>query len=158
MKTMAGVYWDKERTKPVNTRAALKWVLQNTDIHTSVPDIGNLTQLEQDLGTMSDPGLTDDEMRDLFSPSDGNISGVFCQQCGECMVQCPYGFDIPAIMRSYMYAFGYNNLAQARIAIGETGLKTVPCYNCKTCSVKCKMGFNVREKITNICSITGFKS
>jgi predicted aldo/keto reductase-like oxidoreductase len=25
MKTMAGAYWDKERTRPINTRAALKF-------------------------------------------------------------------------------------------------------------------------------------
>ncbi len=54
MKTMAGAYWDKERTMPINTRAALKWVLKNENIHTSVPDCGDFNQLNQDLEIMSD--------------------------------------------------------------------------------------------------------
>ncbi len=36
MKTMAGAYWDREKTKPINGVAALKWVLQNENIHTTV--------------------------------------------------------------------------------------------------------------------------
>ncbi len=38
MKTMAGVFWDKERTRPINTKASLKWVLKNENIHTTVPE------------------------------------------------------------------------------------------------------------------------
>ena len=37
MKTMAGVYLDKERTQKINVKAALKWVLQNPNVHTAIP-------------------------------------------------------------------------------------------------------------------------
>jgi len=61
MKTMAGAYWDKERTRPINSGAALKWVLRNENIHTSVPDCGDFSQLNQNLELMSDIRLTEQD-------------------------------------------------------------------------------------------------
>ncbi len=38
MKTQAGVYWDKDTKKEmINPKAALKWALQNENIHTAIP-------------------------------------------------------------------------------------------------------------------------
>src|SRR4030042_1618946 len=38
MKTLAGGgFLDRERTKPMNTSAAIKWVLSNPDVHTTIP-------------------------------------------------------------------------------------------------------------------------
>jgi predicted aldo/keto reductase-like oxidoreductase len=153
MKTMAGAFWDKERTKPINSRAALKWVLQNENIHTSVPDCGDFSQLNQDLEIMSDTGLTEQELKDLIPPSGALISGLYCQQCGECLSQCPSGMDIPCIMRSYMYAFGHHNFAHAKYTIASTGLRSNPCSSCTTCNVSCKMGFDIKKKITDISGI-----
>jgi predicted aldo/keto reductase-like oxidoreductase len=150
MKTMAGAYWDKERTRPINSRAALKWVLRNENIHTSVPDCGDFNQLNQNLGLMSDIKLTEQELKDLIPPSEGLISGLYCQQCGECLPQCPYGVDIPTLMRGYMYAFGHHNFAQAKITLTNAGLKGVQCSGCETCRVRCKMGFDIRKKILDI--------
>ncbi|MCK7535177.1 MAG: hypothetical protein MZV63_31430 [Marinilabiliales bacterium] len=42
-------------------------------------------------------------------------TGLFCQQCGQCLRGCRDGRQHPrAIMRSCMYAYGYGNLRQAR--------------------------------------------
>jgi aryl-alcohol dehydrogenase-like predicted oxidoreductase len=42
MKTLAGGgYLDRERTKPMNTTAALKWVLSNPDVHSIIPGMTN---------------------------------------------------------------------------------------------------------------------
>ncbi len=153
MKTMAGAFWDKERTKPINTRAALKWVLRNENIHTTVPDCTTYEQLSQDLGIMSDLKLTEDEMKDLEPPPEEPVSGLYCQQCGECLNQCPYELDIPALMRSYMYAFGHHNLPHAQYTLAAAGLKSNPCSGCTTCNVKCKMGFDIRKKIHDISRI-----
>jgi predicted aldo/keto reductase-like oxidoreductase len=150
MKTMAGAYWDKERTRPINSRAALKWVLRNENIHTSVPDCGDFNQLNQNLGLMSDIKLTEQELKDLIPPSEGLISGLYCQQCGECLPQCPYGVDIPTLMRGYMYAYGYNNPAHAKYTLRSVSFESVPCSACATCNVSCKMGFDIRKKILDI--------
>ncbi len=150
MKTMAGVYWDKEKTEPINTKAALKWVLQNENIHTTVPDCSSYDQLNQDLAIMSDLELTEEEKRDLETPSEKLSSGIYCQQCNRCIPQCPENLDIPTIMRSYMYAYGHRNLAHAQNTLSSSGLSSVPCNTCNDCTVKCQMGFDIRTKILDI--------
>lgn len=150
MKTMAGVYWDKERTKPINPTAALKWVLQNENVHTTVPDCSTYDQLDQDLAIMASMELTEQEKQDLKPPSEDLSSGLYCQQCSKCISQCPETMDIPTIMRSYMYAYGYKNLELAHKTLRSTGLHSFPCNGCSRCIVKCPMGFDVRSKILDI--------
>jgi len=150
MKTMAGTYWDKERTKPINTKAALKWVLQNENIHTTVPGCTTYDQLYQNLAIMEDLELTDEEKLDLKSPSEELSSGLYCQQCNRCIQQCPEGIDIPTIMRSYMYAYGYRDLEIAQKTLRSSRLRSVPCTNCNYCKINCKMGFDIKTKILDI--------
>jgi predicted aldo/keto reductase-like oxidoreductase len=150
MKTMAGAFWDKERTKPINATAALKWVLKNENVHTTVPDCSTYDQLNQDLAVMANPELTEEEKQDLKPPSEELSSGLYCQQCNQCISQCPESIDIPTIMRSYMYAYGYKNLDFALETLCSTGLRSFPCSDCSDCNVKCLMGFDVRSKILDI--------
>ncbi len=150
MKTMAGAYWDREKTKPINGVAALKWVIQNENIHTTVPDCSNYDQLNLDLAIMANPELTDKEKKDLEPPSEDVSSGLYCQQCSKCIPQCPDQIDIPTFMRSYMYAYGYNNLEHARRTLCSTGIHSIPCRDCTRCTVQCQMGFDVRSKILDI--------
>jgi predicted aldo/keto reductase-like oxidoreductase len=150
MKTMAGVYWDKERTKPINATAALKWVLQNKNVHTTVPDCSTYEQLDHDLAIMASMELTEKEKLDLEPPSEDISSGLYCQQCNKCISQCPEALDIPTIMRSYMYAYGYKNLEFAYKTLCSTGLQSFPCKACKGCIVNCPTGFDVRAKILDI--------
>ncbi len=150
MKTMAGAFWDKERTKPINATAALKWVLKNENVHTTVPDCSTYDQLNQDLAVMANPELTEEEKQDLKPPSEELSSGLYCQQCNKCISQCPESIDIPTIMRSYMYAYGYKNLDFAQETLCSTGLRSFPCNDCSDCKVKCLMGFDVRSKILDI--------
>lgn len=153
MKTMAGAFWDKERIKPINTRAALKWVLQNKNIHTAVPDCSDFDQLAQNIEIMSDIELTGTEIKDLVPPAGELTSSIFCQQCGECLCQCPHGVDIPTLMRSYMYAYGHQNLPHAQSTLTSIGLTKNPCLECATCNIQCSMGFDIRKKIRDISRI-----
>jgi predicted aldo/keto reductase-like oxidoreductase len=150
MKTMAGVYWDKEKTQPINGVAALKWALNNEFIHTAVPDCTNFDQLDLDLAIMANPELTEEEKEDLKPPSEELSSGLYCQQCSKCIPQCPEQIDIPTIMRSYMYAYGYSNLEHAKKTLCSTGIESFPCTDCSNCSVRCQMGFDVKTKILDI--------
>jgi len=154
MKTMAGAYWDKSGTKPINTRAALKWVLQNKYVDTCVPDCKDFIQVNKNFEIMSDIKLTEEELNDLVPPSDKLSSGLYCQQCGECLRGCPYGVDIPTLMRSYMYAFGYHNLNDAGMTINSAGYNSNPCINCSVCKTSCRKGFDIREKIFEIFNVS----
>jgi predicted aldo/keto reductase-like oxidoreductase len=150
MKTMAGVYWDKERTKPINTKASLKWVLQNPDIHTTVPGFTSFDQLQQNIEIMKNISMSKEEMNDLKITEGDTAFGIYCQQCAKCVGQCKAGVDIPTLMRSYMYAYGYRNMKQAKHAIELSGVNGNPCNDCRTCRVSCAMRFDVKGKIEDI--------
>jgi len=81
MKTMAGAYWDNEGASPINTRAALKWVLQNENIHTIMRSYmyafghHNLPYAKL---TMANAGFKENP----------------CLGCTTCNVICKMGFNI----------------------------------------------------------------
>jgi len=150
MKPMAGSYWDREKKQPINGKAALKWVLQDPNVTTSVPGITSVDQIEADMSIMADPALTPQELADLKLTSEPNPEGLFCAQCGSCQEQCPSAGDIPTLMRSYMYAYGYRDLGKARGALDQTSADDLACGNCAACRVNCTMGFNVKERAMDI--------
>ncbi len=153
MKTQAGVYWDREKKNMINMKAALKWALQDENIHTAIPSFRNVNQLYEALSVMENLALTPQEKADLKLNKSGSPTGLFCSQCEECLPQCPAGLDIPTLMRSYMYAYGYNSLAKARETIDYIDLKNIPCVNCESCNVTCSSGFDVKEKVIDITRI-----
>jgi len=151
MKTQAGVYWDKERQNPINMKAALKWALQNKNIHTAIPGFTTFDQMNTDLEVMRDLKMTDQEMMDLKLKE--KVAGLYCRQCDSCTGQCSKGVDIPTLMRSYMYAFGYRNLLQAKDTLAEMDLQNLPCRDCTSCEASCAVGFDIREKALEIAKI-----
>lgn len=153
MKTQAGVYWDKERKHQINMKAALKWVLKNENIHTAVPGFSTFEQMNLDLSVMEDLTLTPTEKADLKLGQESRFTGLYCRQCGKCLSQCRKNLDIPLLMRSYMYAYGYRNLALAAQTLEGLRLPGFPCQDCGTCHVQCTMEFNVRNKIFDIARI-----
>jgi predicted aldo/keto reductase-like oxidoreductase len=153
MKTQAGVYWDRERQHPINMKAALKWALRNENVHTAIPGFTTFEQMELDLSVMEDLALTPAEELDLKADEQMGLRGLFCDQCGECRAHCPRGVDVPTLMRSYMYAYGYRNLAVAKETFESSGTTEVPCAACDRCAVRCRMGFDVRERAIDIARI-----
>jgi predicted aldo/keto reductase-like oxidoreductase len=151
MKTQAGVYWDRnDKTSTINMKAALKWALQDENIHTAIPSFKNVDQLSEAISVMENLALTPQEKADLKLDQGDSATGLFCSQCNECVPQRPAGLDIPTLMRSYMYAYGYGSPAKARETLDHTDLKGVPCSNCESCSVVCASGFDVKLKVTDI--------
>jgi predicted aldo/keto reductase-like oxidoreductase len=153
MKTQAGVYWDRERRNQINMKAALKWALQNKNIHTAIPGFTTFDQMNLDLSVMEDLTLTPKEKQDLKLGKQLSFNSLYCQQCGKCLAQCSKNLDIPTLMRSYMYAYGYKNPALARETVDSLDLSALPCKNCNTCGIQCTMGFNIRDKILDITRI-----
>lgn len=157
MKTQAGVYWDKERKEPINMKAALKWALQNPNIHTSIPGFNTFDQFETDLSVMEHLPLTAQEKKDLRLDQKSQkqalnqaAQGLYCQQCGTCVAQCGKIKEIPTLMRSYMYAYGYKKPAQAHETLHPLDLTGIACTKCPSCSVHCPMGFDVKDKIMDV--------
>jgi predicted aldo/keto reductase-like oxidoreductase len=146
MKTMAGAYWDKERTKPVNASAALKWSLQDENMHTIVPGFTTFDQLNQNIQLMQNLTLSAEEKSALVAYQ--RQGDIYCQQCGKCTRQCKNALDIPTMMRSYMYAYGYKNLHHAQQTLQLSGSNA--CNSCESCMVQCPMGFDIKSKVADI--------
>ena len=148
MKTQAGAFLDRERTKPVNHRAAIKWALSDTNVHTAIPGFKNIEEMEMYLSVMSDLELTPDEEADLARAQ--LEDGLYCQECGRCGPQCPHGTQIQSYMRAFMYAYGYGNPGKAKRTISEVATGDPPCRRCTSCNVSCTMGFDVKARILDV--------
>jgi predicted aldo/keto reductase-like oxidoreductase len=148
MKTQGGVFWDKEKTDPINMKAALKFALQDTNLHTAIPGFTTFDQLQLDLTVMEDLTLTEQEYADLRL--DEKTGGLYCQACGQCLPQCPRQLPIPDVMRSYMYAYGYGNLEKAHSLITSLDLGDNPCGGCSSCNVTCAKRFDVKGRVQDI--------
>lgn len=150
MKTLAGGgFLDREKTKPINTNAAIKWVLSNPDIHTTIPGMTQFDQLDKNVKLLADITLTEQEKKDILIA--GNQPGLFCSGCEKCIPACPLKLSVPDLMRAYMYAYGYSNPSQAYSLLNELGYGSDPCKNCTgACSVKCSRSFDIQQKIADI--------
>jgi predicted aldo/keto reductase-like oxidoreductase len=146
MKTMAGGFLDKERTQKVNTRAALKWALQNPNIHTAIPGFTSFDQLEESLDSAMNLKMNREEKKYLSMA----YSSLYCQGCRICEGQCPKHLPIPEMMRAYMYNYGYKSPALAKDVIDELALAGDVCGDCSACTVKCTAGFQVAQKVRDI--------
>jgi len=148
MKTMAGGFLDRERQKPVNATAALKWALQNTHIHTIISGFTTFDQLDESLSVMNDPELNENEKKDIILAQ--SLPGLYCTGCENCLSQCKKNLPVPDIMRAYMYTYGYRELEKAHELLTALDLTKNPCKDCNSCSVVCTKGFDIAEKIKDV--------
>jgi len=149
MKTTAGAFRDKSGPA-LNTDAAIKWALQNKNISSVVSGMTSVDQLQKNLSMIQNLKMSDQEMKDLNLAGLVGSPTLYCQQCRQCVPQCPHHLEIPTIMRSYMYAYGYKNAEQAYYTLADAGLSEKVCDKCEVCNVKCASGFDVKAKIADI--------
>jgi len=145
---MAGLRGFKEGEKAINPRACLKWVLQDPNVHATVPAFDTFDDMNVDLSVMDDLSLTDPEKEDLKRAA--STAGLYCQGCGQCEKQCLAKLPIPDLMRAYMYTYGYRNLGLAQETILSLALPRRICEDCGSCPVKCSIGFDVPGKIRDV--------
>lgn len=152
MKTITGESWmvHNKQVAASNPKAALKWVLQNENIHTAVPGFTSFDQLETNLSIMGDLALTPEEKAYLKLARINHKDSLFCQGCGTCLKQCTKAPDIPTMMRCYMYAYGYRDLPAAVRNIKSIKDNRIACADCSSCVVKCPMGYDIKEKALDI--------
>jgi uncharacterized protein len=148
MKTTAGAAREKSGP-PININAALKWVLKNENITSIVSGMSTFDELQNNLALIKNLKMTDQELKDLNIAELLNEPGLYCMQCRKCLSDCPHNLDIPTMMRSYMYAYGYKNIKQAWQTMADVEYAK-ECLNCSACNVKCTSGFNIKEKIADI--------
>ncbi len=149
MKTQGGSQAKKEYgVNEIDHQAALKWVLNDENVCTAIPGMTAFDQLDANFQIMNDLKLTEKEKRELqlISMLQGTL---YCQRCDSCKPTCPYGVEIPDLMRSHMYVREYKNRIQARLTLAELperyGLSI--CKNCSSCEAKCPNGIDIDSRL-----------
>jgi hypothetical protein len=158
MKTQAGGLARPDRAlprvlPPHSQTALLKWVLHNPSITTAIPGVTAHDQLDQNITVAFNLDYTPAE-REFLGDGALMTQAQFCQQCGQCRADCPRGVEIPALMRSHMYAVQYANLDMARstLACLETGRGLATCTSCGACKASCRHDVNISANIGRLVS------
>jgi predicted aldo/keto reductase-like oxidoreductase len=156
MKVMAGGFRRSRPDDPNGAKlkregamlAALKWVLKNNYIHTTIPGMTDMDQLEENLKAMSEPYSAHEEQ--LLARQLDFITPLYCRTCGECDGHCSNGLPVADVLRYVMYADGYGQFELGRDHFKQlpAELASVRCGDCPTCTVECAHGVKVRERLT----------
>ena len=126
-------------------------MLNHDFITTAIPGFSTYEHLEQDFTVVPNLAYTDAEKKFLADKT-FTAQAEFCQQCGRCSQDCPKRVDIPALMRSHMYAVQYRNVSMARhrLAKSEVGKGLDACGACHSCQAHCRNTVQIARKIAQL--------
>ncbi|MBP1745827.1 MAG: putative oxidoreductase of aldo/keto reductase family [Deltaproteobacteria bacterium] len=147
MKTQAGGY-KTDALGPISPhQAALKWVLQDTNVACAIPGMQNMSMFQEDIAVMN-MKMTQADVRILDRYSEA-INPYYCRLCAKCEAGCPNHVAISTINRSLMYLEGYSAHELAKVTYRGIPLdKTASqCVNCDECVARCVNGLNIAAKM-----------
>jgi hypothetical protein len=135
--------------------AALKWVIKNPSISTTVPSMTDNDQLDQNFSAMAQP-FTDADQQ-ILSARLEEITPYYCRTCGECAGQCPKGLPVSDMVRFVMYADGYGQFPLGREHFQRLSAEhqAVRCGDCDTCPVHCPHGVQVAQQMARAQELFG---
>ena len=155
MKVMAGGTHGLRPGEPAISRmqregamlAALKWVLAEPNVHTTIPSMTDMDQLDENLRAMAEPFAAGDEK--ILAAHLEKISPLYCRTCNRCEGECVRGLPVSAMLRILTYADGYGQFALARERFQELPAKhaAIRCGDCSECTVQCPHGVRVSERM-----------
>jgi uncharacterized protein len=135
------------RLKNEGPLAAVKWVLMNPAISTTVPYAKNIAELEMNFRAMTEPYTLQDEKM-LYARNE-EIRPLYCRMCYECKGQCPKGVPATDELRYLAYHDFGGNFHQARqnfMALSKE-IRSVKCSDCSTCAIQCPNGVDVHNRL-----------
>ncbi len=163
MKVMAGGYrpgtprkaFYPQLAKQGALLAALKWVLKNPKINTTIPSMTDMDQLEENLKAMAGPFGESEEK--LLAQQLEHIAPVYCRMCGECDGACSKGLPVADLLRYLTYAEGYGqfSLGRERFLALPKEITAVRCGDCSKCTVNCPHGVKVPSRIARAQELFG---
>lgn len=156
MKVMAGGFRTARPGTPAHERlskpgapgAMLKWAVRKPFVHTAIPGIMDLDQLEENYKAACEP-FKEESDRPLLARQLEIIRPLYCSMCGTCSGKCAQGLPVSDIIRYVSYAEGYG-----QFALGRDNYLTLPqdqqfakCSDCTTCAVRCPNGVQVQQRV-----------
>ncbi|HWQ55824.1 MAG TPA: aldo/keto reductase [Bryobacteraceae bacterium] len=127
--------------------AALKWVIRDSHVDTTVPSMVDADQLVENFQAMSTP-FSDADARALAAQLEF-IRPLHCRTCGQCSGSCPQGLPVSDMLRYLSYADGYGQfpVGREKFAALPEAVRAVRCGDCRECTVQCPNGVRVAERL-----------
>jgi uncharacterized protein len=144
MKTQAGGYQTDEMGTVSPHQAALKWVLQNQYVSTTIPGMKMVAHIRELMPVMGMKlARTDIRILEKYGKA---IDPYYCKLCGQCEGSCPNGVAVSVVNRALMYAQGYGELPLAAETYREAR-NVSACSSCGTCVARCGNGLDIATKV-----------
>ncbi|HEY1205817.1 MAG: aldo/keto reductase [Bryobacteraceae bacterium] len=163
MKVMAGGYRHLRDDSPSGAilkrpgamSAALRWVLKNPDIGTTIPSMTDMDQFEDNFKCMPAKFSAEDEK--TLAAHLERIGPLYCRMCSLCAGTCRRGLPVSDLLRFVTYADGYGQFALGRERFRELpgDVTAVRCGDCAHCTVQCPHGVHVAERISRAQELFG---
>jgi predicted aldo/keto reductase-like oxidoreductase len=126
--------------------SALKWVVKNPNVATTVPSITDMDQLDENLKAMDRAYSSNDAT--ILSAHLERIRPLYCRMCGACDGACRQGLPVVDVLRCLTYAEGYGQFALGRERYLELAqAPAIRCANCAGCTVDCPHGVHVASRM-----------
>ncbi|MBP1623371.1 MAG: aldo/keto reductase [Acidobacteria bacterium] len=127
--------------------AAIKWVLRNPGISTTVPWSETKEELEINFRAMTEEFTPADE-KILFVRNE-QIRELYCRMCFQCKGKCPKGVPVADELRFLAYNDFKGNFHEARESFWELprNIRSIRCAECAECVVQCPNGVKVHERL-----------
>jgi len=127
--------------------AAIKWVLRNPSISTTVPWSETKEELEINFRAMTEEFTPADE-KILFVRNE-QIRELYCRMCFQCKGKCPKGVPVADELRFLAYNDFKGNFHEARESFWELprNIRSIRCAECAECVVQCPNGVKVHERL-----------
>ena len=126
--------------------SALKWVVKNPNVATTVPSITDMDQLDENLKAMEHAYSSIDAS--ILSAHLERIRPLYCRMCGVCQGACREGLPVADVLRCLTYADGYGQFALGRERYLELAqATTIRCADCVGCTVDCPHGVHVASRM-----------
>jgi len=130
-----------------NALPALKWVLRNPMVATTIPGVRDAEMLELNVRALSEAFTAGDE-KQLVARSEA-IRPYYCRMCYSCRGQCPKGMPVQDQLRILAYADIYRDLPLAQRSFNALPkeVRDLRCADCAQCSVRCPNGVRVADRL-----------
>lgn len=127
--------------------AAIKWVLTNPEISTTVPYAKNISEVEMNVRAMTESYTPQDEK--LLYVRNREIRPSYCRMCYECKGKCPKGVPVTDELRILAYNDFGGNFKQAKDCFGSlsSDVRRITCSDCTSCAVQCPNGVEVQSRL-----------
>jgi predicted aldo/keto reductase-like oxidoreductase len=156
MKVMAGGFRSNKPGSPMHDKlskegtmaACLKWAVRKPFVHTSIPGIMDVDQLDENTKAVI-AGYKAELDGKLLAAQLERIKPLYCRMCGACSGQCPQGLPVSDMIRYVSYAEGYGEFALGRdqFKLLPANLQEVRCGDCSHCAVSCPNGVRISDRV-----------